>query len=150
MKSGRQQVIIDLVTHQNIENQQQLLCALAEQGIYSTQATLSRDLRDLRLEKKPGPDGKCRYTLPEEQNRGSTQEETLRSMLRHSVISADTAQNLIVVHTHPGLASAGAAAIDTMALPGLVGTIAGDDTVFIAMKTTEAAESLAERIHELV
>lgn len=150
MKSGRQQVIVEIVRNQNIENQQQLLSALAEQGIQSTQATLSRDIRDLKLEKKPGPDGKTQYTLPTEQKDSAMQEERLRSMLRHSVISAETAQNLIVVHTHPGLASAGAAAIDKMDLPGLVGTIAGDDTIFIAMKTTDTAESLAERIHELV
>lgn len=149
MKPGRQTVIIDIISQQNIETQQQLMDALAERGVKSTQATLSRDIHDLRLIKEPGPDGRARYVRPAEVE-NSKADETLRSILRQSVISSEAAQNIIVVKTFPGLASAVCAAIDGMKIDGLVGTLAGDDTAFIAMKTSDLSENLVSRFHELV
>ena len=148
MKSGRQNAIRKIIEQQKIETQQQLSEALAKMGIDSAQATLSRDIRELKLIKQHAPDGSMFYILPETQETPK-QDDTLRSFFRQSVVSVDTAQNLIVIHTYPGLASAACAALDGMEIEGMVGTLAGDDTAFVAMKNKEAAESLAERIHEL-
>ena len=143
MKPGRQNVILDIISTQNIETQNQLLDALAERGINATQATLSRDIKDLRLIKETGPDGMVHYVLPGagiSASRGGR----LQKIVRESVISFDTAMNIIVIKTLPGLASAVCSAFDVMEVDGLVGTIAGDDTGFLAMKSVEYAEKYVE------
>lgn len=148
MKPGRQTAITEIISEMKIETQQQLIDALAARGFRATQATLSRDIRDLNLVKEPDPGGRSHYVRRVEPDTGN--DGTLRSIMRQSVIFYETAQNLIVLKTFPGLASAACAAIDGMHVPGLVGTIAGDDTGFLAMKSAEYAEELVNRIHELV
>lgn len=145
MKPDRQSVISKIIAEQEIETQSQLLKALAERGIKSTQATLSRDLRDMRLVKELGSNGNYRYV--ESVKPGSDDyEQRLKKILRESVISYDLAQNLVVIKTLPGLASAACSAIDGMDIKGLVGTLAGDDTAFLALRDNAAAYELYHQI----
>ena len=149
MKPGRQNVILDIISKQNIETQNQLMKALAERGIHSTQATLSRDIRDLRLIKDTGPDGRTHYTRlsePEEHSHNTR----LQKILKESFLSFESAQNLVVIKTLPGLASGAASAFDSMQVEGLVGSIAGDDTIFLAMKTVHHADAFLNTLQELL
>jgi transcriptional regulator of arginine metabolism len=149
MKSKRQEAILALIQEQNIETQNQLIDALRERGVKSTQATLSRDIRELRLVKELCPDGGYRYTVPARED-SVENVDRLRKIFREGVISYDTAQNIIVIHTLPGLANAAASMLDNSDVPNLVGTIAGDDTAFLAMRSAEAAQEFCREIEEML
>lgn len=149
MKPGRQNVILDIISEQDIETQNQLMEALAAKGIRSTQATLSRDIKDLRLIKETGPDGRMRYVRPIESEEKSHNSRLLK-ILKESVLSCDDAQNIVVIKTLPGLASGAGSALDSMQIEGLAGTIAGDDTIFLAMKSNFHAEQFLNQIRELL
>ena len=129
MKLDRQSVIMDIINERDIETQNQLMEALAERGLKSTQATLSRDIREMRLVKELGPRGNYRYVAAAKQD-NSDLDVRLKKIFRESVVSYDVAQNILVIKTLPGLASAACSALDGMSIDGLVGTIAGDDTAF--------------------
>ena len=148
MKAGRQSVILEIITERDIETQHQLMLALAERGIKSTQATLSRDIKDMRLVKQLGPSGNYRYVVSDSDSDLAARVK-LGTIFLESVISYDVAQNLLVLKTLPGLASAACSAIDTMHLEHLVGSLAGDDTVFLAMKDKESAQRLFEEIKNI-
>lgn len=148
MKPGRQNIILEIIKEQDIETQNQLLQALAEKGVKSTQATLSRDIRDMRLIKELGPNGVYRYTQAATKDSSDT-DIRLRKIFKESVISCDIAQNLLVIKTLPGLASAASSALDNMSIEGVVGTIAGDDTGLLVMKDTAAATRLFHEIESL-
>lgn len=148
MKPGRQSVILELIAERDIETQHQLLQALAERGVKSTQATLSRDIKDMRLVKELGPNGNYRY-VPASKPENDDLDQRLKKIFRESVISYDIAQNLLVIKTLPGLAPAACSAIDGMEIKGLVGTLAGDDTAFLAMRDNEAAHNLYHEIEML-
>ena len=148
MKPGRQNVILEIISQQNIETQNQLLEELASRGIKSTQATLSRDIKDMRLVKELGPDGTYRYAESAKQSSDDAAIR-LKKILRESVVSCSIAQNIVVVKTLPGLASAACSALDGMEIEGLVGTLAGDDTAFLAMKDNGAAGRFVHKIEEL-
>lgn len=145
MKPGRQSVIMDIITHEDIETQRQLQEALLLRGVKSTQATLSRDIKDMRLVKELGPNGSYRYTVSGKSEEDDARQR-LRKIVQESVVSYQTAMNLLVIKTIPGLASAICAAIDVMSIEGLVGTLAGDDTAFVAMASVESCQTL---YHEL-
>ena len=149
MKNDRQALILEIIAGQAIETQSQLMEELAKRGVKSTQATLSRDIKQLRLVKEQSEAGKYRYSIAKSADR-SDQEERLGRIFRESVTSFDTAQNLVVVKTMPGLANAAAAALDAMAIPGLVGTLAGDDTLFLAMRDVKNAEEFCEEIQSML
>ena len=149
MKPGRQSIILEIISKQNIGTQNQLLEALAERGIKSTQATLSRDMKDMRLIKETGPDGVVRYAKPPEADDRSNSSR-LHKILKESVLSLDLAQNILVMKTLSGLASGACSAIDSMNFEGLVGTLAGDDTAFLAMKDEASANVLLETLRELL
>ena len=138
MKPGRQSVILKIISERDIETQHQLMQALAERGIKSTQATLSRDIRDMRLVKELGPNGTYRYVQAAKPEQDDSSER-LRKILKESLVSFDLAQNLLVIKTLPGLAPAACSAIDGMHIENLVGTLAGDDTAFLAMRDNESA-----------
>ena len=140
MKSVRQNVILEIISTQEIETQNQLMQALNERGISSTQATLSRDIKELRLVKELSG-GRYRYRVPS-QTSSPEHSERLRKIFREGVISCDTAMNLIVLKTLPGLAQAASS-------PALVGTVAGDDTVFLAMRDVKSAEAFCEEVRKL-
>ena len=149
MKPGRQGVILEIIAEQDIETQHQLMQALAERGIKSTQATLSRDIKDMRLVKQLGPNGNYRYVQTHDQARDETQQK-LRTIFQQSIQSYDLAQNILVLKTMPGLASAACAAIDGMQIDQLVGSLAGDDTAFLAMKDNQSAIDLYHMIENFM
>ena len=148
MKTARQDVILDIISAQEIETQNQLMLALGARGVRSTQATLSRDIKELRLVKELSPTGRYRYTAGA-RDAAAGHDERLRKIFRECVVSCDTALNLIVLKTLPGLAMAASSALDGMEIPQLVGTVAGDDTVFMAMRDSKSAELFSEEIKEL-
>lgn len=148
MKPGRQNVILEIISEQEIETQHQLLEALALRGIRSTQATLSRDIKDMGLVKQLGPNGVYRYVASGHANDEEARQR-LKTIFRESVLSFDLAQNLLVIKTLPGLASAACSAIDANHIENLVGSIAGDDTAFLAMRDLESAKELYRTISSL-
>lgn len=149
MKPGRQSVILEILSERTIETQQDLMEALADRGVKTTQATLSRDIRDLGLIKTTGPDGKSRY-VKSAQHEIKQDSSRLSTIVRESVLSFDTAKNLFIIKTIPGLANAVGSAIDGMVHEGLVGTLAGDDTCFVAFKTDAYAEAFLKQMEGMV
>ncbi len=149
MKSGRQGTILRIVSEQSIETQNQLMDELKKRGITATQATLSRDIRELRLVKQRSADGTSRYAVAETAH-AQEMSHRLKENLRQTVTGVYVCQNLVIIKTLPGLAPAGCTAIDGIApLPGLVGSRSGNDTVFLAMRDNAAAETLAREGHSL-
>lgn len=149
MKSRRQAKILEIISNKNIETQEQLLAELQAEGFRGTQATISRDIKELRIVKELTSLGAYRYTISNS-DLGSTFSARLNTIFRECVISVDYAQNIIVVRTLPGLASAAGSAIDAMNLNTIVGTLAGDDTVMIVMRDTNAAATLCGEIKSLL
>ena len=144
MKTGRHARIAE----HPIETQDELLTRLREEGFKATQATISRDIKDLRLVKTLGSDGKYRYVSA---SRSSTDIRTnFSNLFSTSVNSIDVAQNLVVIKTLSGMAQAVCAALDSADYPSVVGTIAGDDTIFIACRTADLAVSLTEELKKLI
>ena len=149
MKSERQRKILEIIGKENIETQNQLIEALAREGVRSTQATLSRDIRDMHLVKELSPDGVYRYTAGGRD--GSFDHDArLRKIFRESVVDYAVAQNLLVIKTLPGLADAASSMLESLDLPNLVGSIAGDDTAFVAMRDNASAEKLYSEIEDLL
>ena len=149
MKSQRQAKILEIISNKNIEPQEQLLAELQAEGFRGTQATISRDIKELRIVKELTSLGTYRYTISAS-DLGSSFSARLNTIFRECVISFDYAQNIIVVRTLPGLASAAGSAIDAMNLSTIVGTLAGDDTVMIVMRDTNAAATLCGEIRSLL
>lgn len=149
MKPGRQSVILDIITHENIETQRQLQEALLARGVKSTQATLSRDIKDMRLVKELGANGSYRYSVSGKSEEDDARQR-LQKIVRESVISYQTAMSILVIKTLPGLASAVCSAIDSMSINGLAGTLAGDDTAFVAMTSVETCESLYHQLEGII
>ena len=148
MKLGRQSVIMEIINERDIETQNQLMDALAERGVKSTQATLSRDIRDMRLVKELGPKGNHRYVAAAKQETPDL-DARLKKIFKESLVSYDVAQNIVVLKTLPGLANGACSALDGMDIEGLVGTLAGDDTAFLAMKDNASANTLYKEIESL-
>lgn len=149
MKSQRQAKILEIISNKNIETQEQLLAELQAEGFRGTQATISRDIKELRIVKELTSLGTYRYTISASDLGGSFSAR-LNTIFHECVISFDYAQNIIVVRTLPGLASAAGSAIDAMNLNTIVGTLAGDDTVMIVMRDTNAAATLCGEIKSLL
>lgn len=149
MKPGRQSVILEIIQHQNIETQRQLQEALLERGVKSTQATLSRDIKDMRLVKELGPTGAYRYTVSGRSEEDDARQR-LQKIVRESVISYQPAMNLLVIKTIPGLAPAVCSAVDSMSIDGLAGTLAGDDTAFLAMTSLDACDRLSHELQSII
>ena len=160
MKNTRQNVILQIITEQEIETQAQLIDALAEHGIASTQATLSRDIKELHLVKEQllyelhlvkelGSNGRHHYAVSGK-SKNNDYEQRLRKIFRESVTSYAVAQNIIVIKTLPGLANAACATLDNMHIETLAGTLAGDDTAFLAMVSNKAAEDFCHEIDDMI
>ena len=149
MKDSRQSVILQIISSREIETQAQLIQALSEHGISSTQATLSRDIKQLHLVKELGSNGKYHYAVSGK-SRNNDRDMRLRKIFRESVTSYAVAQNIIVIKTLPGLAAASCSTLDSMHIETLAGTLAGDDTAFLAMKDNEAAEQFCHEIDEML
>ena len=149
MKNDRQRRILEIVEREPIDTQEQLQQKLQEQGVTCTQATISRDIKQLHLIKEPVGHGQYRYTVSSQRNRLNVADK-LRTIFRESIISVDFAQNIVVIKTMAGLANAAAAALEGMDVPDMVGTLAGDDTALLVMKDLEAARGFCEDIHEML
>lgn len=148
MKNNRQKIILDIISNQDIETQHQLIKALEEAGVKSTQATISRDIKELRLFKELTSRGTYRYAAAVKEN--SDYSDRLRTIFKECAVSVAYAQNIVVIKTLPGLANAASSALDNMNVEDVVGTIAGDDTSFVAMVDTEAAKRFCKEIRELM
>ncbi len=149
MKESRQAKILEIIAQRDIETQNQLMDALKEQGVHSTQATLSRDIKQLRLVKELSPRGNYRYVAAGG-GELSGLENRLRTVFRESVLSYAVAQNLVILKTLPGMANAACSALDSMHIPHLVGSLAGDDTAFLAMEDNAAANQFCKEIAEMI
>ena len=149
MKSQRQAKIMEIISTRNVETQEQLLTALDKEGFRGTQATISRDIKELRIVKELTSLGTYRYTTSANEVAGSFTSR-LNTIFRECVVSFDYAQNIIVIRTLPGLASAAGSAVDTMNLSTVVGTLAGDDTVIVIMRDNNAAAAFCGEIKSLI
>lgn len=149
MKSQRQTKILEIIAAKDIETQEQLLQELRNAGFRSTQATISRDIKELRILKDLTAMGTYRYTIGSKEASGAFSNR-LNSIFKESVISYDYAQNLVVVKTLPTLAPAAGRAIDAMNMSVVVGTLAGDDTLLIIMRDVQAAIGFCIEIKKLL
>ena len=149
MKSKRQTKILEIIADKNVETQEQLLSLLQAEGFRNTQATISRDIKELRIVKELTNLGTYRYSAPNSDAVGSFSTR-LNTIFRECVTGFDYAQNIIVIRTLPGLASAAASAIDSMGMSMVVGTLAGDDTVMIVMRDNNAAAAFCGEIKNLI
>ena len=145
MKNSRQTMILEIISQENIETQEQLLNRLQERGITSTQATISRDIKQMHLIKEPVGQGVYKYAVSGNRTKLNFAEK-LRTIFRESITSIDYAKNIVVLKTMPGLASAACSALDNMELSYMVGSLAGDDTAFLLMRDEESAIAFCEEL----
>ena len=148
-KSRRHSKIIDIVRNEHIETQDELTAKLNSAGFTATQATISRDIKELQLVKILTSENKYRYALPSKTN---TSQPLLPSkflgIIRDGIISVDQAQNIVVVKCFSGMAQGVCAAIDSLERDGIVGSIAGDDTIFLATRDNVTGKKIVENIRE--
>ena len=149
MKANRQKKILELIAEKSIETQEQLLKELHDCGYKSTQATVSRDIKELRIIKTLDGLGGYRYSVPHK-NEGEKFDARFRVIFRECVTSMDYAQNLVVVKTMPGLGAAAGANIDALHMPTVVGTLSGDDTTLVIMRNSESAMDFCEEIRKMI
>ena len=149
MKNNRQNAILNIIAQKDIETQFQLLDELDRAGIKCTQATVSRDIKQLHLYKEQSPNGTYKYVAPRT-NEIQNYSDRLTTIFKESITSFVSAQNIVVIKTLPGLASAVCSAMDAMNIRNLAGTIAGDDTAFLAMFDTQSAKELCREINSML
>lgn len=149
MKTKRQAKIIEIISNTNVETQEQLLKALEEAGFTSTQATISRDIKELRVVKELTSLGTYRYSVSEK-DAPPALTDRLNTIFRECVTSIDYAENIIVIHTLAGMANAAGAALDAMKINVVLGTLAGDDTVMIVMRDANSAAAFSGEIKAVV
>lgn len=148
MKSKRHVKILELIQKNDIETQEELLDYLKREGYRVTQATVSRDIRELKLTKVAMKSGRQKYAVLAENTKDLLEKYT--RIFQNGFVSMDMAQNILVVKTVPGMAMAVAAALDSMECHEIVGSIAGDDTVMCAVRTVEDTVTLMERLRKIV
>ena len=134
MKGKRQEKILEIIRTNDIETQEELTKKLSEAGFSSTQGTISRDIRELKLTKVTGANGKQKYA----------------PILSEGILHMDNAENILVIKTVPGMAMACAAAIDSISLHGVLGCIAGDDTIMCVVKETPMVEEVMKEIDTIM
>lgn len=146
MKKSRHELILELVEKYNISTQDDLLERLHDHGVEVTQATISRDIKELRLVKQPVSNGQYKYSVA-----AGTDEKYMKyyAIFAESVNSVDFAQNICIIKCHPGTANAACAAIDALNMPDILGTLAGDDTIFILCRTERSAQNTKRELEAL-
>ena len=144
MKRQRHEVVVDLINKYDIETQEELAAYLKEEGFEVTQATVSRDIRELKLSKIATGNGKQKYIILK--NDDSHLGDKYIRVLRDGFVSMNMAQNILVIKTVQGMAMAVAAALDAMKFPEIVGCIAGDDTIMAAIKSTDETKVVIDKI----
>ncbi len=147
MKEIRQNKIKEIIESRDIETQDELLAELSKEGFSVTQATISRDIREMKLTKVSGDGGRQRYVLI--QNEDTDVMQKYHQVLSAGILNMDYAENLIVIRTVSGMAMAVAAALDNMKLPGLMGCIAGDDTIFCAVRNSRYCREIIAGIKKV-
>ena len=150
MKTQRQEALLNLINNHSITTQEELLNGLRKLGFDVTQATISRDIRELNISKISQSDGSFRYVLPKHANLPNTNTLGLNSALTESILKIDHAYNDIVVHTLSGLAQAIAAAIDSIHIEGVLGCVAGDDTILIITRSEQSADTISHSLSEIL
>ena len=148
MKAKRQSKILDIIAAHTVTTQEELQNYLAQEGFSATQATISRDIREMRLIKALSPNGTYYYTVPQER-KPETFTVNVNSVFMESVKTVDHAGNFVVVKCFTGMANAVRATIDNISWNGLVGTIAGDDTIFLLLRSEHNAEELAAYLSQI-
>lgn len=148
MKTKRQRKIIELITERNVETQDELAALLEKEGFTVTQATISRDIRELNLTKSVSPDGGQKYSVAVSAL-GGIYGKYLR-VLSDGILKMEIAENILVIKTVSGMAMAVGAAVDAMSIENVVGCIAGDDTIMCIIKTKEDAPVVKARIEEAI
>lgn len=149
MKSKRQAKIVEIITDKQVQTQEQLLSELQAAGFQATQATISRDIKELRIVKKMTGMGGCCYAISEDAPAAAFSGK-LHTIFKECITGYDYAQNIIVIRTMPGLASAAGSAIDALNRSSVVGSLAGDDTLFVVMRDSNAAAALCGEIKNLL
>ncbi len=148
MKNSRHDQILELISEYDVETQEDLAQLLAERGHKVTQATVCRDIKELRLAKAANEHGVYKYVRADaKQENGTKQQE---SILMQSVHTVDFAQNIVVIKTYAGMAQAAAAVLDAMHYDEIMGSVAGDDTLLCITKTEEEAKNITQRIRSLL
>ena len=143
MKNKRQKKILEIITSKDVETQEELQLLLAEEGFTAAQPTVSRDIQELRLVKAVNDEGKYRYI------QSGNSDARLSNLLLQTIISVDYAMNMVVIKCHTGMAQAACAMIDSMDYPQVLGTIAGDDTIFILLRNEENARQFMQKIKKM-
>lgn len=146
MKKKRHELILNYIKNNNVSRQEEIIKMLLENGYNVTQATISRDIKELKIIKEHFGKNDIRYAVSEKVDN----EDNYKMIFTRSAISANAAMNIIVVKCYSGTANAACIALDSMNLPGLVGTIAGDDTIFVACKDIEATTHIITTINTLL
>lgn len=149
MKTKRQQALLDVIRNRHIETQEELTAVLREAGFAVTQATVSRDIKELRLIKTLGRDGRSYYASVTP-SRTEDESVKLHTLFHEAVLHVDQAINIAVVKTISGTAGAVCTAIDALRLPSIVGSLAGDDTIILVVRTEAETTALCERLRELL
>jgi transcriptional regulator of arginine metabolism len=148
MKKGRQRKIIEIIEKHHVETQGELTEYLKDAGYSVTQATVSRDIRELKLSKVPTGDGRQKYIVLKQDD--SNMGDKYIRVLRDGFMSMDMAQNILVIKTVSGMAMAVAAAVDALRMKEVVGCIAGDDTILVAVRDVEETKELMDKIHVMI
>ena len=148
MKKKRHKLILDLISQYDIGTQEELLELLREKGCEVTQATVSRDVKELRLLKTQGANGIYKYTVEPTGEPGYT--GIFDALFQSAMTKVDYAGNICVIKCSPGLAGAACATIDAMNVHEVVGTIAGDDTIFMLCRTSDEAQGVAEALNRMI
>ncbi len=150
MKVGRQAKILEIITKKDVETQEELAQLLLDSGFDVTQATISRDIRELKLTKVSTEGGRQKYIELSKPGGEEVYLEKYVHILQNGFVSMDRAMNIIVVRTVPGMAMAVAAALDALHLDGIVGCIAGDDTIMCAVRTMKDTDTVMGKLRKLV
>ncbi len=148
MKNSRHNRILQIISEYNIETQDELINKLCESGFDVTQATVSRDIKQLQLVKIATEDGSYKYSLPRRDD--VTSNTKFKNILHETAISAQNAENMVVIKTYPGMANAAAAAIDALSGETILGCIAGDDTIFIVTRNDDDAEAFTHTLRAIM
>ena len=147
MKNKRQEKILELIDRYQIDTQEDLIRRLSEAGYAATQATISRDIRELKLVKTSTVDGAYKYTLP---TRREVHTPKFNSAIAGSVTRIDCAGNIVVVHSYPGMAQPIASCIDAIGHPDILGCVGGDDTIVVVIREAEKSGEMCEKIRQII
>lgn len=146
MKKNRQELILSYIKNNNVSTQEEIISMLAENGYTVTQATISRDIKELKLIKEHYGKNETRYAVSE----SNDNDDNFRMIFARSALSVESAMNIVVVKCYAGTANAACIALDNMNMPGIVGTIAGDDTIFTVCKDIHATDDVVHSIKSML